>query len=342
MVDRVEDTAWVPFPILETHDGAPIYFPPAIFPIPRLDGFGLALGTGDREDLWGASSDEGRFYIIVDDGFDISDVTNLGSCDQRLPVEDSCLTQIAWNDPPPVLSTDSSRIDNTINHIQSPEDNRHRGWTMTFPVGFRMTSDPFIASGILFYSFFQPIAFVPEGDGTSSSGSSTDPEPEVCARTGITRSFVVLARNGNPVARLSGDPQASDPEIDGTVIGDSGGVSDPGATTDGQALGSRDRYHKIGEFTTAPFVDRVSSKNPPSGASGGTFADLVDPQLERDVLEVVMEDYPRGSRFNNAFRLAVAALRNSTGVHVYATVPVALYPADWREDNVSGLDQDGN
>ena len=41
--------------------------------------------------------------------------------------------------------------------------------------------------------------------------------------------------------------------------------------------------------------------------------------------------YPRGSRFNEAFQAAVTTLRNSTGVNVYATVPIAIYPADWQE-----------
>lgn len=318
---RVDENAWKPFPILETN-GTPIYFAPTAFPIPQLGRYGLAIGTGDREDLWEQNAEEGRFYVIVDTKFS-ADQVGVGSCKTRLPIQESCLQKIAWDGKPPTLAEDSSRIDNTINYVISPDPFKQRGWMMTFPSSFRMTSDPFMASGILFYSFFQPIAFIPNSDGG-----------EVCARTGITRSFVVLAKNGNPVARLSGDPQASDPVINGEVVSgsDGSGVEDPGASTTGSALNARDRYHKIGEFTTAPFIDRVSSKNAPAAAdTGTTFVDLVDPELERDVLKTVMDDYPRGSRFNEAFRLAVAALRNSTGVHIYATVPVAIYPADWRE-----------
>jgi hypothetical protein len=343
-VIRVNDNAWEPFPILVTKDGAdsgdpvrraPIYQTPTVFPIPRLGTFGIAVGTGDRENLWGPSEDEGRLYVIVDERFTASQVSNLGACNSRIPIEDGCLEQIAWDSDPPVLASDPTQIDNTIDYVVSPSTFLHRGWTMTFPVGFRMTNDPFIASGILFFSFFQPIVFIPDlqpsGDPTANL--------TVCARTGITRSFVVLARNANPVARLSGDPQASDPEIDGVEIdvGD-GGAVDPGDSSDGNALLARDRYHKIGEFTTAPFIDQVSSQNaPPGQGSGSTFADLVDPELERTVREVVMSSYPRGSRFNDAFRTVVGAVLNSTGITVYATVPQALYPGDWRADHVDGL-----
>ena len=331
-VDRVDEYAWEPFPLLETYDNVPIYFPPAIFSIPTLDTYGLAVGTGDRESLWDQSGGEGRLYVIVDTKYDANDVSSLGTCDKRIPITDSCLQQIAWNAAPPTVDDKGVQVDNSFDYISKPPSGKHRGWTMTFPEDFRMTNEPFMASGILFYSFFQPITFVPLGSGSEDEA--------VCARTGITRSFVVLARNANPVARLSGDPQVEDDD-DNDGSDDTGGVSDPPVTKPDKALGSRDRYHKIGEFTTAPFIDRVSSKNQPVSSGGGSsFTDLVDAELERNVMEVIMGDYPRGSRFNEAFRLVVAALRNSTGVHVYATVPVALYPADWREDDMSGLSRD--
>ena len=32
-----------------------------------------------------------------------------------------------------------------------------------------------------------------------------------------------------------------------------------------------------------------------------------------------------------SFSVLIAALRNSTGVDVYTTVPIAIYPADWKD-----------
>ena len=281
------------------------------------------LGTGDREDLWVPTTKDGRIYVIVDDGLTRDDA----------PATDSTLLNIAWNqDPPTVTDADGAEtIDNSLDYLLEPASGKSRGWVMTFPQGFRMTAKPTTISGILVYSMFQPIAFVPDAvdaDGDGVPDADDADKPTVCARTGITRSFVVLARNANPVARLSGLDQGEDPEIDGTVIS-GGGVGDDTEQTSG-VFKATDRYHRIAEFTTAPFVDRTSSKNNPTD-NGKTVDDLIQDEVAEGVREAILSVFPRGSRFNAAFQIAIAALRNSTGVNVYATVPIAVYPADWQE-----------
>ena len=339
LVDRIDDDGgWDPFPLVETYDDAPIYFPPAAFFIPELNAYALSFGTGDREDLWLPSDKEGRFYVVVDDGITRDDyLASLPSlpCQERLPITDSCLESVAWNADPPTVDVDGVEVvDNSINFLEAPDPDDisalRPGWVMTFPQNQRITAAPFVISGILIYSIFQPVAFIPDTPVGDPPADPTDPaeEPVVCARTGTTRSFVVLARNANPVARLSGVDQGDDPDVDGTVIGGGSGGDTDGAT-DGH-LKARDRYHKIGEFTTAPFVDRVASKNSPDD-TGTTVNDLLETEIANQLEKVIMESYPRGSRFNNAFKLVVAALRNSTGVNVYAKIPIAIYPADWKE-----------
>lgn len=342
LVDRIDESKWKPFPILESDDGIPFYYPPTTFFIPELNKYGLTAGTGDREDLWQQTDLEGRLYVFVDEELSASDPTT-GRCTERLPITSACLENIAFDADPPVISG-TEDIDNSIDYLTAPFDGDgdpsaalRPGWVMTLPRNFRLTAEPFLVSGVLIFSQFQPIAFIPE-DPTDPNDPNpppppppNTPEPVVCARTGITRSFVVLARNANPVARLSGDPQATDPDVDGTVLGDGDGPADDGGETSG-ALKSRDRYHKIGEFTTAPFIDRKGSKNAPvPGGGGATIDDLVDAKLRSEVQKVVMESYPRGSRFNDAYEILIAALRNSTGVNVYAPIPIAVYPADWKE-----------
>ena len=328
-VNRLADQGgWEPYPILATADNVPIYFPPSAFFIPEANAYGLAVGAGDREDLWLPSTKEGRFYVIVDDGISRDDYLLSDSsspCLERVPIDDSCLVNVAWDAAPPTTTVDGVEVvDQTINHLAYPDDPNdvtalRPGWVMTFPADHRLTASPLVVSGVLIYSMFQPVAFLPD---------VVDPDDDVvCARTGTTRSFVVLARNANPVARLSAQDQGDTTDSDNPPGGGGGG------STTG-ALKARDRYHQIREFTTAPFVDRVSSKNAPEDG-GATVNDLLDSAIANELEKILMETYPRGSRFNNAYKLVIAALRNSTGVNVYAKVPIAIYPADWKE--VTGL-----
>ncbi len=317
----VDDGAWDPFPILETYNNTPIYFPPSAFFIPQLNRYGLTLGTGDREDLWVPTDKQGRVYTLVDEGFTSGDLTaDTALCDVRLPIVDECLESLAWDADPPLVDEDSEEIDNSINYLLEPDPTLRRGYVVTFPERFRLTAQPFVLTGILIFPIFEPIAFIPDVD---------EIEKVVCGRTGVTRSFVVLAQNFNPVARLSGVDQGEDPDVDGEIIGGDGTVLGAPAATTG-SLKSPDRYHRIAEFTTAPFVDNVATKNDPN-ATGPTVSDLVEEEVERGVREAIMSYFPRGSRFNDAYRVAITAMRVTTGLNVYATIPQAIYPADWRD-----------
>src|SRR6185295_18057335 len=67
-IPRIHDPGWDPFPIFDT-GGKPIYIAPTAFFVSKLGKFALALGTGDREDLWVTDPREGRFYLFLDDDF---------------------------------------------------------------------------------------------------------------------------------------------------------------------------------------------------------------------------------------------------------------------------------
>lgn len=355
LVDRVIDGGlWDPFPIFDTYGDAPIYFSPTSFFIPELGNYGLAFGTGDREDLWLPTAEEGRFYVFVDQNFTREDYLNgkdSTACNVKLPITEDCLETMAWNDDPPTIIVDDEEVvDNSIDFLTEERTNLatgqtlRRGWTMTFPPTHRATSSPFLVSGILVFSMFQPVAFIPD-DPDLDPGTvvtSDDDGNVVCARTGTTRSFVVLVKNGNPVARLSGVDQGEDPNIDGEIIGDDpngGTVPDSPEPTTG-ALKAQDRYHKIGEFTTAPFIDQVASKNTPS-TDGATVNDLLETNVTQELEKAIRGTFPRGSRFNSAFQLSIAALRNSTGVNVFAKLPIAVYPTDWLEPNIVPVSESG-
>ena len=49
----------------------PLYQRPTVFFAALLDRFGLAFGTGNREDLWQKVDQEARFYLFIDDADDV-------------------------------------------------------------------------------------------------------------------------------------------------------------------------------------------------------------------------------------------------------------------------------
>ncbi len=310
---RVDDAGgWDPYKILKTADGIPIYFAPVAFFIPESGHYGLAVGTGEREDLWEETTQTGRFYVIVDN--DIApptaspDPRRLDSCETRVPIEDACIEAIAWDQDPTVDDDDANQLDqrNALLNTDTGDD-LQGGWVMTFPAEFRMTSPPFVVSTILVFSTFQPEIFI---TGQGAAGTPT------CAQTGDTLSFVIQVQNANAVARLS------------AVDAGTGGGTSP---TSGP-LKAEDRYLVTKEFTTAPFLDPLTVDRPGDDDDGGkSILDLIDEDVENGVRQAIVSTFPRGARFNDAFQIAIAALRNSTGVSVYATIPVAIYPADWRD-----------
>lgn len=76
---RIVEEGFAPRVLFEANDGTldsvlagtsrprPIFFPPAVLFAGELDGFVLALGTGDREDLFSTGWPTGRFFVFLDE-----------------------------------------------------------------------------------------------------------------------------------------------------------------------------------------------------------------------------------------------------------------------------------
>ena len=82
---KITSTDWEPFPVL-TSGGRPFYHEPTVIFVPDLGQYAIALGTGDREDLWEDQLEEGRFYMFIDRDFMPTDT--------YLPLTESDLQQI--------------------------------------------------------------------------------------------------------------------------------------------------------------------------------------------------------------------------------------------------------
>lgn len=179
-VKRITDPAWDPFPIFNT-GGKPIYLPVTVFYAAQFSRFALTFGTGDREALWDPNTEEGRYYLILDDNFEAS---NVGP--GNLPYDDADYQEV------PVDS--ASAPDGTSYLLREPGDPLKRGWYISMPENERVITQSFGLSGVVVFSSFVP--------------DETSPD-EPCARGGVSHIFVVYADNGNAV--MTGTPGGGGP-----------------------------------------------------------------------------------------------------------------------------------
>ncbi len=163
--------SWAPFPVFDT-GGKPIYFAPTVVFVSKLDRNALAFGAGDREDLWNLSGQEGRFYLVVDEGFQASQV---GS---SLPRNESQYTQLT-----PTTAPTSNDF------VLAPLAGKSRGWFLRLEPNERVITSAFALGGLVIFSTYEP-------DATSVT---TGPGGPVCGRTGTSRAYTILAGNANPL-----------------------------------------------------------------------------------------------------------------------------------------------
>ena len=193
-VRRVVDQggiSWAPFPVFDT-GGKPIYFAPTVAFVSKLDRNALAFGAGDREDLWNLTGQEGRFYIIVDEGFTASQV---GS---TLPRNESQYTQLTPTSPAA-----------TNDFVLTPQAGKSRGWFLRLESNERVITSAFALGGLIIFTSYEPDVV------TATPG----PSGPVCGRTGTSRAYTVLAGNANPLLATSDRFQevpvvASPPTVD--------------------------------------------------------------------------------------------------------------------------------
>lgn len=182
-----------------------IFFSPTVIFVAELSRYAIAFGTGDREDLWSESGEEGRFYVLLDDGFDVADTS--------LPLDETVLEEI------PVTGSEDTGADVLL----QPAPGKRGGWYFRLALEERVITTPFALSGVTVFTAFQPDFVTQPGD-----------EGSVCAKTGTSRIFVVLTTSGNGAITEDGnrkrfwtvDDFVTDPYTELSVTKNEG--SDPG------------------------------------------------------------------------------------------------------------------
>lgn len=168
--------------VTATSDPRQLYHPPSVFFAARLGIFGLAFGTGNRENLWDRTEQNGRFYVLLDD----TDALTSGD----LPLDEGAFRPVLIDDPD--LSED----------LLFSRANGQKGWFLVLDPDERVITDAFALSGLTTFSAFQPETAVTDDGGgeveiTCGEKQSESDVDNLCARTGFSRNFVLNTTNGN-------------------------------------------------------------------------------------------------------------------------------------------------
>jgi len=196
LVDAGGTVVWQPRAIFDTNFDTspvlaptprprPIYQRPAVVFVAELGKFAVGFGTGDREDLWQRSDQEGRFYFFVDDTEALAPA--------ELPLDESDLLSIARGDL------------NLERNLLLERGVGQRGWALAMDVDERVITDPFFLFGVTVFSSFVPAVRITVGecdpaDPTCQTAVVECGRPDTlnfCAKTGFSNIFVVGSTNAD-------------------------------------------------------------------------------------------------------------------------------------------------
>ena len=157
-----------PFEIFRTN-GSPVYEEIAAIYVQQRQAYALGIGTGNRWDLWETTNDRGRYYTLLDTGFQDSDrdgTLNSPCAGCPTPLNESVYHAI----DPDVAPGD---LTNYLTDVNDPTP----GWYLDLDVGERVITEGFALSGISIFTSFVPDE-IENPDGT-------------CSRTGESHIFIV-------------------------------------------------------------------------------------------------------------------------------------------------------
>jgi hypothetical protein len=143
--------------------------------------FALAFGTGDREDLWNPAraNEEGRFYVILDEGYSNSVPPPAGQPSlPRIEADYPAANRFVATDP-------IERLDLLSDPLASPGTS---GYVIQLGPSEKVTTKAFAVSGVLVFSSFVPS----EGGG------------ETCFFEGESNVFTIFTLSGNGLPSVQG------------------------------------------------------------------------------------------------------------------------------------------
>lgn len=204
-VERILDAEFDPQVILQTTDPLvepltvrPIFFRPSVIFLPAFNKYAIALGTGNREDIFRRDQPTGRFFTFVDNvtHFDIKQPGFVPFSPSHLGLTP--------------LDPDSSVRLEEVNLLKEGE-----GWWLELATNERLVTEPFALSGILFFSTFIP----------DPEGPEVIPEDSLCRERGVSNIYGVFTSNADGL--LAPDDDINDPADLARYLTVAGLVSSP-------------------------------------------------------------------------------------------------------------------
>lgn len=276
----------------------PLYHRPSVVFVAKFGLFGLAFGTGDREDLWNENAQTGRFYIFLDDTdqlansqeVDLEDLRPRNEGDfQRIGVADGNLTEDLF-------------VTRSLGQ---------KGWFLVLDPNERVITNSFSLAGVTFFSSFQPEVAITQGcdpsidpnceeiSGTCGDKSFESDTTGRCAKGGFSRLFVVGTTNAN------------------------GFLTDPDTN-------STSRFEAISTFVTNPFTEPGSNPNDATGdGDPNTNSDRLS-DAEINVMQSLMSLFPENCNFAN-YRIDIKTIAADTRIERIAPVPICIVEKNWKE-----------
>ncbi len=293
--NRVSTSYWQPFEIFNT-GGRQMYYPPAVFYDATLNEFGLAWGTGNRQDLWKSDATTGRVYVMMD--------VNLTSSTSGLPFTASNLQAINL-DTSGNLPATTDLLDST------PASGMQPGYYFELDAGERVLTQPFVLSGVLIFNSYQPLA------ATGTGG--------LCVDSGNTRVAVVNLLNGNSISSLTGEVSTSGSNPAGSI------AANNKSYIVNNVLGVN--ITTTLNPSTLPTPGNSSPDSPQSGAGTGTDTsakcDQSQPYVQA-MISAIEKLSPSNCRFSNA-SISVTLWQHTGSPSCAAAVPVCIIEKNWKE-----------
>jgi hypothetical protein len=251
---RIQDPTGVagrfnPFKVFTT-GGRPIYMEVNLVYVAKLRQYALLFGTGNRWNLWDFGGQDGRFYVIVDNGwrdggnsgdvFDgLIDPLGCGTCTQ--PLTEAVLQQIDPDSAFDIQNPGPAYL------FGNPDANLLAGWYFPLGENEKLITEPFTLSGITFFTIYDPISAAVDG---------------ACALGGESKIFIVNTTNavgyvpaGTTFERYSTAPKfTTQPYAESSATQNVGGTND-NADTWSDALRTINRELKELQPPTCRFAN---------------------------------------------------------------------------------------
>lgn len=203
--------------------------------------------------------------------------------------------------------TGTEAAEEGADYVLSAPTGLHPGWFLELDADQRIITKAFALSGILIFTSYDP-----------EDRSLT---PGVCARAGESSIFTVFTTTGDGVGAPT---SVDDPDNPGETI----------------TVLSKDRFRRVSDFVTNPFVESSATKNSTrdgsgsGGAGGGSGSTGPGTPICRNkelVTQRLMALFPSNCQFASHTQ-NIETIQSDNGLVCIAPVPVCVIRKNWKEN----------